>query len=83
MQRRTIANTNSANKKIFKIMKTVCGRDTLLNTFFLQIISSYENKHYMLTFAGMVIVLEYVVKYSANMRDGKFHDALKKIRQEK
>ena len=67
------------NEKIFEMVRAVCERDLLLNTFFLQIMSSYENKHYMLAFVGTIIVLEYVVKYSANMRDGEFHAALTKI----
>ena len=68
--------------EIKQLVNSIGSRSVLMNEFLIQIVSAYERDHHMLAFAGTVMTLEHMVKFSAGMVGGNFHTAMKNIKNE-
>ena len=58
------------------IREISAGNDMLIGSISQQILNSYNNKDYFLSFLGLGVLVDQSIRFSADMTEGRFEDAL-------
>ena len=63
-------------EELERIIREISAGDMLIGSISQQILNSYNNKDYFLSFLGLGVLVEQSIRFSADMTEGRFEDAL-------
>ena len=67
------------NEELKKLVSEFSAGDRLYEMISLQVFHTYEDKNYFLCFLGLSVLIDQAVRSYADMAEGSFEDALKKL----
>lgn len=62
-----------------QVLNTIAAKDRFIGIYSEQIFDGFQNSNFVLSFIGTCALMEHCTKFSADMIDGRFHDALTEI----